>query len=432
MRTADLRSLEPSGTDATATRSVAPPAMPVAGAQRTRSGADDPAQAVADPKTVFTELCAALFAFLRRSDQRRKGEDYVRGLLEAPGRKSIRSMAAILGGRGTAQSLHHFICSSTWDWVPVRQSLAHYLVDTTPPAAWVLRPMVIPKAGQHSVGVGKYFSPADGQMLNAQQAIGLWTASEQFTGPINWRLHLPVAWFEEVQGDGRAALLAGAGSDQPSDCAIEAYMEAMSDWGLPARPVVVNLETTQTMPVVRALHSMGSRFVAKIGGNVPLTVDDPALTGYGASTLPARQIMHAARRLRRPVMWPGQSANGIRGTSLLASVRVREAPTADQAPASIRRGRRLLLWGVAEHGGSWPGELWLSDLGTTHPAALLRLSRLSAKVDHDFSTVSEQVGIRDYVGRSYAGWHRHITLASAAHAIAVRSAFSTWPLNRAS
>ena len=404
---------------------MAAPAVPAAAAHDPRPRAGGPALPVADPEAVLTEVCAELFAFLPRRDQRRKGEEYLRGLLGAPGRKSIRSMAAVLGGRGTAQSLHHFICSSTWDWVPVRRNLAHYLVNTTPLAAWVLRPIVIPKAGHHSVGVGKYFSPADGQMLNAQQATGLWAASERFTGPINWRLHLPVTWFEEGRSDCRKPPLTGTGSDRPSDSALEAYVEARADWGMPARPVVVNLETTDTMPVVRALHARGSHFVAKIGGNVPLNVDDPALTGYGATTLPARQIMHAARRLRRPV-------NGIRGTSLLASVQVREAPTSDRSPASTRPGRQLLLWGVAEQGGNWPGELWLSDLRTTHPAALLRLSLLSAKVDHDFTTVSEQVGIRDYVGRSYAGWHRHITLASAAHAIAVRSAFSTWPLHRAS
>jgi hypothetical protein len=31
--------------------------------------------------------------------------------------------------------------------------------------------------------------------------------------------------------------------------------------------------------------------------------------------------------------------------------------------------------------------------------------------------VSAQVGISDFTGRSFSGWHRHITLVSVAHAI---------------
>lgn len=79
------------------------------------------------PDLVVAELCAELFASLPRSDQRRKGEVYLRGLLKAEGRKSIRNIAAHVGDRAAEQSLHHFVVSSTWDWGPVRAALARYL-----------------------------------------------------------------------------------------------------------------------------------------------------------------------------------------------------------------------------------------------------------------------------------------------------------------
>ena len=53
------------------------------------------------------------------------------------------------------------------------------------------------------------------------------------------------------------------------------------------------------------------------------------------------------------------------------------------------------------------------------PAALLQLAGLTAQVDRDCVEVADEVGIRDYAGRSFNGWHRHATLASAAHAIAM-------------
>ncbi len=67
------------------------------------------------PEAAVGALCEELFAGLPRSDQRRKAELYVRGLLSAGGRKSIRNIAARVGDRAAEQSPHHFISSSTWD-----------------------------------------------------------------------------------------------------------------------------------------------------------------------------------------------------------------------------------------------------------------------------------------------------------------------------
>jgi syndecan 1 len=38
-------------------------------------------------------------------------------------------------------------------------------------------------------------------------------------------------------------------------------------------------------------------------------------------------------------------------------------------------------------------------------------------VDHDFEAIAKDVGIQDFEGRSFQGWHRHATLASIAHAV---------------
>jgi hypothetical protein len=62
--------------------------------------------------------------------------------------------------------------------------------------------------------------------------------------------------------------------------------------------------------------------------------------------------------------------------------------------------------------------VWLTDLAEP-PGALLRLARLARRVDRDFAVISQRVGLQDFEGRSFQGWHRHITLASAAHTAAV-------------
>ncbi|WP_246430529.1 IS701 family transposase [Streptomyces rectiverticillatus] len=379
------------------------------------------APAPACPETrdaVLAELCSALFASLPRSDQRRRGEAYVRGLLGTRGRKSIRNIAALTGGQAAEQSLHHFISSSTWDWAPVRRALAHYLTRVAPPHAWVVRPMVIPKAGDNSVGVDRRFCPAVGQVLNAQQAVGVWAASGERSTPVNWRLHLSDAWLRDGLRRSQACIPDSVRSESLGECTVEAYAGMMREWGLPLRPLVLDARDLDAPAALLRLRACGVPALVRISNSLRLTVADPAVPGRGAEALPAHQILGAARDLRRPVMWRDHGPSRVVRTSLTAAVRVGlPALRTAAAPGPVRR-RELLLLGVGENGHRWPAELWLTDLVNAPPAALVRLGKLLDRVDRDFREIADEVGVRDFAGRSFSGWHRHVTLASAAHAVA--------------
>ncbi|GLF99412.1 IS701 family transposase [Streptomyces yaizuensis] len=395
----------------------------------------------ADPEAVLGDLCVPLFRSLRRSDQRRRGMEYIHGLLSTQGRKSIRNMAALIGGSGTGQSLHHFICSSTWDWTPVRRAMAQYTVRAAPPQAWVARPMTIPKVGQHSVGVSRYFSPDEGQALNAQRAIGVWAASDRTAVPLNWRLHLPQIWIKDGLRRNQASIPCEIEPETLSDCALAACREMLGgDWGLPTRPVVIDIGEADPLATVGALHTAGIPSLIRVSGELRLGVSDRALTGHGAQLLPAGEIMRAARNMRRPVVWRQDHPHPRLRTSLITTVRVtapgpHPLPSAQGRPGTERDGS-LLLVGVGAADQRWPAELWLTDLPASQATAVPQLSSLTQRVDRAFDEITDQVGIRDYVGRSYSGWHRHVTLASAAHTVAALSASAaarrTVPAARAS
>ncbi|MEW2066465.1 transposase [Streptomyces sp. NPDC007346] len=369
---------------------------------------------------VLGELGARLFLSLPRSDQRRRGMHYLQALIAAEGRKSIRNIAAVLGGSATEQSLHHFVASSTWGWSPVRRALAEHVVRVAPAQAWVVRSMVIPKAGENSVGVERQFLPYTGQVLNAQHAVGVWAASEAGSFPVNWRLHLSDAWLEDGARRTQASIPDTVAPESPADCAHEAYLGMMRDWGLPERPVVLDghaADAADAAATVRSYHAAGVQVLARVPGNTRLDVTDPLLRGRIAAST-GHQIMAAARELRRPVAWRGHGPGSPARRGLVAAVRARLA-----SPVRVpgRHGGDLVLLGVGEQGRAWPAELWLTNITHLAPTELLRLTRLVDRVDHDFREIAERVGIRDYTGRSFAGWHRHVTLASAAHTVVALS-----------
>src|SRR2546430_17649130 len=85
---------------------------------------------------------------LPRSDQRAKGELYVRGLLTDGARKSMQPMADRLGV--DHQALQQFITSSTWDCNQVRANVATWAVHALDPEAYVVDDSGFPKDGPAS------------------------------------------------------------------------------------------------------------------------------------------------------------------------------------------------------------------------------------------------------------------------------------------
>ncbi len=71
-------------------------------------------------------FAAEVFAPMSRSDQRAKGETYLRGLLLDGRRKSMQPMAERLGV--DHQGLQQFVTTSTWDTRAVRARLARRAV----------------------------------------------------------------------------------------------------------------------------------------------------------------------------------------------------------------------------------------------------------------------------------------------------------------
>ncbi|MFB4193323.1 IS701 family transposase [Streptomyces carpaticus] len=376
---------------------------------------------------VLTELSSLLFVSLPRSDQSRKAMQYLRGLLETPGRKSIRNIAALLSEQVSEQNLHHFISGSTWDWVPIRRALAGHWLEAVPPQAWVVQPVIIPKTGRHSVGVDKHFFPTLGQVLTAQRAVGVWAASDISSAPVNWRLHLPQVWLMDDLRRNQVAIPDGVPVETLNECVVQACLEVVTRWRLPLRPFVLDSCEVHAVPIFEKLHAARVPLLVSVCADNPLTVTDPALPAAGRGPLTAEQIMLMAKDLRRPVMSTGHEPGTAPVTHWAATVQVASpvpsGPTPDKS--------EVLLLGVGDEGECWPTRLWLTNLSTAPPMSLVRLSKLTERVDRDSTEIADRVGIRDFSGRSFGGWHRHTTLASAAHAVVALARTAAEPVTPA-
>src|SRR5487761_687811 len=134
-----------------------------------------------------------------RSERRHWARVYVQGLMLDGERKSIEPIASRMEG-SDVQALRQFVSQSPWAVEEVEGRLAHKVVDLLSEAeVWILDETAFPKAGQHSVGVGRQYCGTLGKLACCQVAVSLHWSSAEASCPLVWRLYLPQEWLEDPE-----------------------------------------------------------------------------------------------------------------------------------------------------------------------------------------------------------------------------------------
>lgn len=354
-----------------------------------------------------------VFAHLPRTDQRYWAHAYLASLLSTEGKKSVRRLAAAVSDSPTAsQSLHQFVNASPWDWAPVRAELARFVQRRLCPRALTLGVAVLRKRGDHSCGVHRRFVPATGRSVNCQVGVGAFMASAGGAVAVDWRLLLPGAWANDPQRRARARIpdtVTAAGLEQHALDLVDALADS-------ALPVVADLSAYAGVgTLIRGLSRRGREFVLAVPGRMPV-VPAAASDAPGGSELPAAveagrylELKHNAR-MRYDV---GRAPHDSAGQAQVVSALVR-LPQARAAGQAHHRTYRML--GVNHVAGRRSMRLWLTNMPHRRVEDLLALTQLARRASATIQELQEDFGLLDFEGRSFPGWHHHMTLVSAAHA----------------
>ncbi|MFB7109514.1 transposase, partial [Streptomyces sp. NPDC056291] len=150
-------------------------------------------------------------------------------------------------------------------------------------------------------------------------------------------------------------------------------------------------------------------------------------------------VIAAGRKAARPVQWregsrPGTGRSGRkRMYSRFVALRIRPA---GRAVRQATDGPELPeCWLLAEWpaGESEPVQFWLSDLPSGMPlTTLVRLAKLRWRIEHDYREMKQALGLAHFEGRTWGGWHHHVTLVSVAHAFCTLQRLARAPKDAAS
>lgn len=366
-----------------------------------------------------SDFADRLFGHLPRADQRRWAEAYLKGLLTTPGKKSVRRLAAAVSSSPTAShSLQQFLNASPWDWMPARRELARLSGQGARTRAWVLTTAVLPKRGEHSAGVHRTFVPAAGRIVNCQRGMGAFAATDCGIVPVDWRLVLPESWTDNAQRRRRARIPVSVRHQPLPAYALQLVDTLRADGTAPPPPVVADMSTESDVDLLlRGLVQRGQDFAVAVPATLRVI---PAGHAHSRSpgtpvTGPLLGVQQLLRQcaLRRPHMSTLTSHGGHLRHVRAVSGMVRLA--ADR-PSPEHGSVALKIFTECRPRGHRPAPVWITNMVNERIDDLLALAQLhggSAAVVQD---MQENHGLLDFEGRSFPGWHHHMTLVSAAYA----------------
>jgi SRSO17 transposase len=371
-----------------------------------------------------------LFASLPRTDQRARGQCYLRGLMLEGRRKSIEPMAARLG-EVHYQALHHFVAVSSWDWRPVRRRLAERLIGALEPTAWVVDDTGFPKDGDCSVGVQRQYSGTLGKTANCQLGVSVNAITEHASCPLGWRLFVPESWDEPAMAAQRAACRLPEGvQHRPKWQLVLDMLDELAGWDLHPPVLLADSGYGEVGEFRWGLDARRVPYVVEVRSDTsayPERVRPVAATYSGKGRRSRPRYRDQASSLKQLALAAGPQAcveliwrRGSRGLQRgrFLALRVRPAGVTPRRLARAAGGELPVRWLLVEWptGKPEPTKYWLSDLPEVTPLVeLVRLARLRWRVEQDYRELKGALGLDHFQGRGWAGWHHHVTLVSVAH-----------------
>jgi SRSO17 transposase len=374
----------------------------------------------------FTE---EMLASVGRSERRHWGGVYVRGLLLDGERKSVGAMMARLP-EGNEQALQQFVSQSPWPWEPVWEKLAASARQHKGEAFWIIDDTSFPKKGDYSVGVQRQYCGALGKLANCQVAVSLHQAGPTGSQPLAWRLYLPESWTEDQRRRQQVGIPHEIVFHRKWELALQLIDQARA-WGVADRIVLADADYGDRSEFRTGLEQRGLRYTVGITSQLVVWAQPPrprVPRRRGPGPAPQRlryenETPQAVKALAqqnaarfRPVTWREGTKGAMRSRFWARRVQTAHHWQFGQEPGSAVW--LLVEWPVGE---PEPTKYFLCDLpGRLSLRHLVRVAKSRHWVEQDYQQRKEELGLDHFEGRSWNGWHHHVTLVMLAHAFLQR------------
>ncbi len=382
----------------------------------------------------MTRFLGDLTPLLGRAERQTHAGEYVRGLLLDGERKSIAPLAERVPG-ADVQALRQFVNQSPWEWAPLQAALTGVMLDhLLPEAVLILDETSFPKKGDHSVGVARQYCGALGKTANCQVAVSVHLGTDTACLPLTWGLYLPQAWIDDPARRATARVPETVTYRTKNALALEA-LDRVRAWGVGRYVVLADAGYGTSHEFRAGLTARGLSYCVQVAPSVKGWSAAPAPDGAGTyggrgrprtrpptTALPVPLALDEWATTLAPAQWRSVTwRQGTKGPLRSHFAMLPLWPShgwASNGPLPTAPVHLLIEW---PRGEPAPTKYWLADL-PGEALGLRRLVRLAKgrwRIEQDYRELKDELGLDHFEGRSWPGWHHHVTLASMAYAFLV-------------
>lgn len=361
---------------------------------------------------------------VRSASTQRNARTYLLGLLLPGERKSMEPIADRLPDT-TVDRIQNFLTDSPWDSDLLQTRLLEVMARrfASPSGCLSLDDTAFPKQGTASVGVARQWCGSLGKIANCQVGVSLYSVQPQphhhadllgFSGGI--RLYLPERWASSPPRREKARVPSTVEFAEKWRIGL-ALIDRVRRLGVPHRAILADADYGTSGELRAALRDRGEAYAL---GVRPRDLSVMPLSPERTST---RQRPLSAQRLASelpPSAWKKvEWGNGTKGPLVMELARV---------PVEVyhRDPHRADHWLIPGGEIGWlvferrPNEtkayfLWgLDGLSIRQQAQLIRARW---PIEQGYQQMKEELGLDHFEGRTWTGWHHHVTMVALAHAL---------------
>jgi SRSO17 transposase len=367
-----------------------------------------------------------------RRDQRASFATYAFGILGEGERKSVEPIAArACEDEDACGALHdrllYFVREGAWSDRDIRREASRYAIAAMaarePVTCWIIDDTGMLKQGKHSPGVQRQYTGSAGKIANCQLAVSLSVASAGEQVPIDMELYLPESWIRDVVRRRAARIPDSVVFRTKEQLARELIGRAVDD-GVPGEVVLADSFYGRSHDFRDFVRSKGLDYAVAVDADTTVWLLDEH--GRHPDPLRVRELgVELGEGAFGKITW----RDGIRPNRKLSSRFVFR-----QVKPSHKGGGTAMLrepvWLVIEwpEGESRPTKFFLTSLRRRmSKKQIVRIIKERWKTERVYQELKGELGFDHYEGRSFVGWHHHVSVVISCYAFVAAERVRAFP-----
>ena len=366
---------------------------------------------------------------LRDKRKRASFAMYAFGILGDGERKSAEPIAARACGGSPVECQHahdkllHFVGQSKWDDHAVRRIAARHAIEAMsehePVTTWIVDDTGFLKQGSHSVGVQRQYTGSAGKVTNCQVGVSLSVATSREHVPIDFELYLPESWTEDTARRKEARIPPEVVFKTKIDLALDMIARAIDD-DIPGEIVLADSGYGDSHAFRETVRTLGLDYAVAVRGPTRVWCLDALGRRHGEPSSAQELCTHLSFRR---VTW----RQGTRGklSSRFAVKRVKVAHDDGTEPAAREAQWLVLEW---PDGETKPTKFFLTTLPKRMSRKqMIRLIKERWRTERAYEELKGELGLDHFEGRSFPGWHHHVSVVLCCYAFVVAERMRHFP-----